>query len=79
MEVGELIWSIVLGAAGVLSLWLAGDKRLSAWIVGLGTQGLWLVYALVTAQYGFLISCAAFVSVYVRNLVKWKADDETVL
>lgn len=69
-----MIWSLCLGAAGVLSLWLAGDKTVWAWVVGLATQGVWVVYALTTEQYGFLVSCAAFVTVYVRNWVKWSSE-----
>lgn len=66
-----MIWSIVLGALGVTSLWLAGSGTVWAWFVGLGTQCVWVVYAVVTVQPGFLVSCAAFIVVYVRNLLHW--------
>lgn len=51
-----------------------GEKVWWAWYVGLGTQGLWLSYALVTSQYGFLASVVGFGSVYARNAYLWSKE-----
>lgn len=65
-------WSWVLTAVGVFGLWLAGRKSPWGWAVGFGAQGLWIAYALVTVQYGFLASAVAYGSVYARNFLAWK-------
>lgn len=67
-------WSWLLTAVGVTGLLIAGSKKRAGWAIGLGAQGLWIAYALATKQYGFLVSAAAYGSVYVRNWRKWSED-----
>jgi hypothetical protein len=67
-----MLWSFVLAAVGVFGLWLAGRKDPRGWWIGLAAQGLWLVYAVTTAQWGFLLSCAAYGTVYFRNARAWR-------
>ena len=64
-----MIWSIVLALVGITGLLLAGRERtrLAGWAVGWAAQVLWVMYALVTAQYGFLLSAFAYGGVYARN------------
>lgn len=71
------VWSLLLSAAGLVSLYLAGLKNLWAWVVGIGTQLLWATYAITTAQYGFLLSAVAFTAMYVRNWWLWRRPDPT--
>jgi hypothetical protein len=54
-------------------MFLAGRRHWAGWAVGLGNQVLWSVYSLVTRQWGFLISCAVFGTVYVINLRAWRS------
>lgn len=65
------IWSWVLMAVGVTGLWLAGRGIWWSWFVGLGAQVLWLAYAIVTGQWGFIVSAFAYGFVYARNGVRW--------
>lgn len=69
-----MTWSIVLAAVGILGIYLAGKKNLWGWAVGLGAQSLWIVYAIVTGQYGFILSAVAYGIVYGRNWYLWKRD-----
>lgn len=64
-------WSWGLTLAGALGLYLAGQKNLWGWAVGLAAQPLWVVYAMVTAQYGFIASGLIYGAVYARNFVWW--------
>jgi hypothetical protein len=64
-------WSWVLTAIGVTGLFLAGSHRRAGWVIGLGAQGLWITYAVVTRQYGFVASAFAYGWVYLRNYRKW--------
>lgn len=45
------------------------------WVVGIGAQSLWLVFAIVTKQYGFIASAVAYGYVYTRNYLKWRIDE----
>lgn len=70
-----LWWSILLAAVGILGLLLAGSKRKVGWAVGVGAQVLWIVYALVTQQYGFILSAVAYAAVYGRNWLRWRREE----
>lgn len=72
-----MTWSLVLAAVGVFGLYLAGRKVWWAWFVGTAAQGLWIVYAVVTEQYGFIISALAYGWVYSLNGVKWVRERRT--
>lgn len=64
------LWSWGLTVVGVSALYLAGKGGWRGWAVGLFAQALWLVYALVTKQYGFIVSVFAYGSIYVVNIRK---------
>lgn len=69
-----MIWSYALAAVGILGIWLAGRKSLWGWAVGFAAQALWIVYALVTDQYGFIVSALAYAAIYGRNWWKWSQE-----
>ncbi len=71
-------WSLALVAAGLFGQWLVGEHRRVGWVVGVGTQALWIAYALVTHQYGFLLSAALFAAMYFRNWRRWGRVPRTV-
>lgn len=62
------LWSWILTAVGVTGLFLAGRGGWAGWAVGLGVQVLWLAYAIVTKQYGFIVSAFAYGWVNVVNI-----------
>lgn len=67
-------WSYLLTAVGIIGLWLAGKKKIG-WAVGVGAQSLWIIYATVTHQWGFIVSALLYGSVYTRNfLVSRRAE-----
>jgi len=69
-----VMWSWVLTAVGVFGLFLAGRRVWWAWFVGLGAQSLWLIYAIVTDQWGFIVSAFAYGWVYAKNGIAWTRD-----
>lgn len=72
-----MIWSFVLTAVGLFALWLVGKKIIWGWVVGMALQFLWFAYAMVTEQYGFVISCILYGYVNTKNYFEWKKDDRT--
>lgn len=76
---GNLIWSILLAVIGILGLYLAGSKNLWGWVVSFGAQLLWIIFAITTGQYGFILSAVAYGWVYARNYLRWRKEQEDTL
>jgi hypothetical protein len=68
-------WSWILTAVGVTGLYFAGKNNKIGWAIGIGAQGLWISYALVTEQYGFLVSAFAYGFIYVKNFRAWRINE----
>ena len=66
---GYLPW--LLSAITIWMTIMAGNKRKSAWIVGLVNQALWLVWIVASNAWGLLPMNAALWLVYGRNHLKW--------
>lgn len=56
-------------------MWLTGNKRWQGWAVGLGNQGLWLVFIITFGAWGLLPLSVALTVIYTRNLVRWRAEE----
>lgn len=67
-------WSVVLAVIGVLGLYLTTRKMAAGYAVGVGVQVLWITYAVVTAQYGFIFSALAFGAVNALGFYKWTTE-----
>lgn len=61
------LWSYGLSAVGLTVQYLAMKAPMSAWIVGFISQFPWLVYAVVSNQWGFFISSTLYAAVYAYN------------
>lgn len=53
---------------------IAGKKSQWGWFIGLAAQILWFIFAIVTTQYGFILSALAYGTVYGRNWWKWRVE-----
>lgn len=63
------MWSFIIAAIGITSMWLAGGRyKRAGWGLALTNQCIWIVYAMVTEQYGFVFGAAAAGIVFTRNL-----------
>ena len=69
-------WSWLLATVGIFGLWAAGSRKTWGWAVGVGVQALWIAYALVSDQYGFIASALAYAVVYARNWQRWRRQPE---
>ena len=70
----NLVWSIALAVIGIVGMHIAGRKSQWGWFIGLSAQILWFIFAIVTNQYGFILSAFAYGTVYGRNWWKWRAE-----
>ena len=71
----EQLWSWLLSAIGVTGLLMVGRRRWWGWLIAFTNEVLWIGYALVTRQYGFIFGAAAYMSVHIHNAKKWKHND----
>lgn len=62
-------------AVGVTGLFLAGKKRKVGWAIGIGVQLLWIAYAIVSKQWGFIISAIVYGAVNSINWRRWQREE----
>lgn len=67
-------WSWVLAVIGVAGIYFVGRKDKWGWFVLLFNECLWIAYALITNQYGFIFSALAYAAVYVRSYIHWSKE-----
>jgi hypothetical protein len=65
----------VLACIGVSGIYFVGRKTLWGWFVLLFNECLWIAYALVTDQYGFIFAAVAYAAVYIRSYLHWRRDE----
>lgn len=70
----NLVWSIALAVIGLVGMHIAGRKSQWGWFIGLCAQVLWVIFAIVTIQYGFILSALGYGFVYGRNWWKWRME-----
>lgn len=71
-----MAWSWVLGTIGVAGIYFVGRKTIWGWIVLLSNEVLWITYALLTKQYGFIFSAVAYGIVYIKSFLHWRRDEQ---
>ena len=63
-------WAWLLTALQVLALWAAGRHRSWGWLLGAAVQPVWITYALLTGQVGFIPGCAVSAAVQARSFLR---------
>jgi hypothetical protein len=69
-----MMWSWVLAVIGVAGIFFVGRKTIWGWLVLLFNEFLWITYALITDQYGFIFSALAYAIVYIKAYVHWSKE-----
>jgi hypothetical protein len=70
----ELQWSWLLAGMGVIGMYFVGRKRWEAFLWLILMECLWIVFAIQTKTYGFIVGSLAYIFVYSRNVNKWMKD-----
>jgi nicotinamide riboside transporter PnuC len=73
------MWSYVLAAIGVTGIFFVGRKTIWGWHVLLFNECLWIIYAITTKQYGFILSALAYAIVYIRSYIHWSKEPVNVI
>jgi hypothetical protein len=74
LTVTDQLWSWVLSAIGVTGLLLVGRRHWWAWGITALNEVLWIVYAVVTRQFGFIFGALAYISVHAHNARRWRGQ-----
>lgn len=65
-------WSWVLGIIGVTALVCIGRLRWWGWWLAFTNECLWVIYAVVTRQWGFIFAALCYGSVNFYHGRKWR-------
>jgi hypothetical protein len=71
-------WSWLLAVIGVAGIFLVGRKTIWGWLVLCVNECIWILYALATKQYGFIVMAVAYALVYIKSYMQWRRDDAAV-
>jgi nicotinamide riboside transporter PnuC len=69
-----MYWSYILAVIGVTGIFFVGRKTIWGWHILLVNEALWITYAIITKQYGFILSAIAYAAVYVRSYIHWSKE-----
>ena len=68
----------VLSFIGVPGMILIGKGKWFGWGLAFTNECLWLVFAITTRQYGFIIGALCYGSVNAYNYWNWKNNDNYI-
>jgi nicotinamide riboside transporter PnuC len=68
-------WSWLLAVIGVTGIFFVGRKTVWGWLVLLVNEAIWIVYAVTTKQYGFIVSAIAYAAVYIKSFIHWRREE----
>jgi nicotinamide riboside transporter PnuC len=68
------MWSWVLAVIGVTGIFFVGRKTIWGWHILLVNEILWITYAVITKQYGFIFSALAYGVVYIKSYLLWRQE-----
>jgi hypothetical protein len=69
------MWSWILAILGISGIFLVGRKTIWGWLVLCTNEILWVTYAIMTKQYGFIAMAIAYVIVYLKSYFHWKREE----
>lgn len=72
----DQVWSWILTLPALVGLWAAGSGKRWGWAVAVATQFAWVVYAILTEQYGFILSAIVYSVVFGRNWIKHPKENK---
>jgi len=68
------LWSWILSIMGLTGTYLTGKRYWWAWVVMSFYNVTWIVYSVISKQYGFLLASCVYQVIYFRNAVEWRKD-----
>ena len=75
----ETMWSFILAAGSIGGLWIVSKRPGLGWAWILIMEFLWITYAALIRQWGFMVLCICYAIVYTYNLYKARSKNEKIL
>lgn len=70
------LWSWLLTIVGVTGMYLVGKKNRNGWLVAVASQGLWITFAIITGQLGFIVAAVIYGTIFIKNYLNWSKEDK---
>lgn len=67
----NLIMTWLVTIVGLTGFFLAGRKIWWSWYVNIGCQVLWVIYAITSQQYVFILAATCYTVVFTKNAISW--------
>ena len=67
-------FSWIVTILGLLGFWLAGKKLWWSWYINIANQVMWVIFAIITDYYAFLVGTAFYLAVFSRNAYLWTSE-----
>jgi len=67
----------MLSAMGIVGMYFVGKKRWEAFLWLVIMEIMWIVFAIQTKTYGFIVGSLAYIAVYLKNAQSWKKTIQT--
>lgn len=67
-----MMWSWVLSIIGILGFIYAGRHQWWAWLLLASNELLWIIYAVTTKQYGFILGAIGYITIHTINAQRWR-------
>lgn len=64
-----------LSVVGVAVVWWLRFKQPTAWLLGIFLKCCWVAFAVITQQWGFLLSAVVYGAIFFSNWRHWRNDD----
>jgi hypothetical protein len=74
----ELQWSWLLACMGIVGMYFVGKKRWEAFMWLIVMECLWVIFALQTETYGFIVGSMSYIVVYIRNAKLWRNTNKSI-
>ena len=65
------MWSWILAVVGCTGIFFVGRKSVQGWLLLLLNESLWVIYALTSHQYGFILASIGYKAVYIKSYRRW--------
>jgi len=69
------VWSWLLATMGIVGIFFVGKKKWEAFVWLFCVECLWVVFAISSKQYGFILGSVFYNIVYVKNVIRWRKDE----
>ena len=75
-EVLCIVLPWVLSVLGIYAAWQIGNKKPWVFKLKVFNQIIWIVWACISENWGFLPMAVVFTFIYLRNHYRWNESDE---